>query len=72
MSDMKEKGYGKYDILLFDGVCNLCNSSLNFIIRHDKKNQFKFAALQSDIGKKLVDEYFSNLARFEQDEAYQA
>ena len=36
----------EYKIILFDGVCNLCNSSVNFVIRHDKKNLFKFAALQ--------------------------
>ena len=52
-----DKLNSKYDIILFDGVCNLCNSSVNFVIRHDKKNQFKFAALQSDIGEKLGEEY---------------
>ena len=41
-------------IILFDGVCNLCNTSVNFVIEHDKKNIFKFAALQSDMGKKLA------------------
>jgi predicted DCC family thiol-disulfide oxidoreductase YuxK len=40
-------------IVLFDGVCNFCNSSVNFIIRHDKKKRYKFAALQSDIGRVL-------------------
>ena len=47
----------EYDIILFDGICNLCNSSVNFIIRHDKGNRFKFAALQSDIGNELVKKY---------------
>lgn len=37
-----------YAIVLFDGICNLCNSSVNFIIDRDKHNRFKFAALQSD------------------------
>ena len=41
-------------IILFDGVCNLCNSSVNFIIDRDKKNIFKFAALQSETGQKLL------------------
>ncbi len=41
-------------ILLFDGVCNLCNSSVQFIIRHDPKGIFRFAALQSDVGKQLL------------------
>jgi predicted DCC family thiol-disulfide oxidoreductase YuxK len=44
------------DILLFDGVCNLCNSSVNFIIDHDPKGRFKFAALQSEFGQKKLEE----------------
>ena len=41
-------------ILLFDGVCNLCNASINFIIDHDLKKQFKFAALQSEFGQEQL------------------
>jgi len=41
-------------IILFDGVCNLCNSSVNFIIKHDKKSQFLFASLQSDAAKEIL------------------
>ena len=41
-------------IILFDGVCNLCNSSVNFIIKHDKKEQFIFASLQSDAAKEIL------------------
>lgn len=41
-------------IILFDGICNLCNSSVQFVIRHDKKKQFKFASLQSDMGQQLI------------------
>ena len=44
-------------IILFDGVCNFCNGSVNFIIERDKKSYFKFAPLQSEIGQKLLDEY---------------
>jgi len=43
-------------IILFDGVCNLCNNAINFIIEHDKKDVFRFASLQSEIGKKLISE----------------
>jgi predicted DCC family thiol-disulfide oxidoreductase YuxK len=39
------------DILLFDGVCNLCNGAVRFIIKRDKKGKFKFASLQSDAGR---------------------
>ena len=41
-------------IILFDGVCNLCNSAVNFVIKRDKKSIFKFATLQSDEGRKLL------------------
>lgn len=43
-------------IVLFDGVCNLCNNAIQRIIKHDKKDVFRFASLQSDLGKKLVSE----------------
>jgi len=43
-------------IILFDGVCNLCNSTIQFIIKHDKKRQFRFTSLQSDLGKQLLKE----------------
>ncbi|WP_347374714.1 thiol-disulfide oxidoreductase DCC family protein [Aequorivita sp. Q41] len=46
-----------YKIILFDGVCNLCNSSVNFVIKHDPKNHFKFAALQSEIGQALLSKF---------------
>lgn len=45
-------------VILFDGVCNFCNGFVSFIIRHDKRSRFKFAALQSGYGRKLI-EYFS-------------
>jgi len=41
-------------IILFDGVCNLCNNSVNFIIKRDKQNYFLFASLQSDAAKKIL------------------
>lgn len=44
-------------IILFDGVCNFCNRSINFIIRQDKKKQFRFAPLQSEAGKKLLEKH---------------
>ena len=44
-------------IILFDGVCNFCNAGVNFIIRQDKKNIFRFAALQSKAGQELADKY---------------
>ncbi|HLU51657.1 MAG TPA: thiol-disulfide oxidoreductase DCC family protein [Flavobacteriaceae bacterium] len=44
-------------IILFDGVCNLCNNTVTFILKRDKKDLFRFAALQSDVGEKLTQEY---------------
>ena len=41
-------------IILFDGVCNLCDSLLQFVIRHDKKDVFRFVALQSPLGQEIV------------------
>jgi len=44
-------------IILFDGVCNFCNSSVNFIIKRDKKNLFRFASLQSDAGQNYLSKF---------------
>ncbi len=41
-------------IILFDGLCNLCNGSVNFIIKRNKLGIFKFASLQSEIGQSLL------------------
>lgn len=41
-------------IVLFDGVCNLCNTAVQFIIKHDKKDRFRFVALQSDLGQEIT------------------
>lgn len=41
-------------IILFDGVCNLCNGFVQFIINRDKQDVFRFASLQSETGKQLL------------------
>jgi predicted DCC family thiol-disulfide oxidoreductase YuxK len=41
-------------VILFDGICNLCNSSVRFILERDTKEQFLFSSLQSDASKKLL------------------
>ncbi|WP_200976746.1 thiol-disulfide oxidoreductase DCC family protein [Echinicola sp. 20G] len=43
-----------FDIVLFDGVCNLCNQAVDFIIQRDRKNSFKLASLQDDLSKELL------------------
>jgi predicted DCC family thiol-disulfide oxidoreductase YuxK len=44
-------------IVLFDGECNLCNSSVQFIIKRDKKAIFKFASLQSPMGSQYLNKF---------------
>jgi predicted DCC family thiol-disulfide oxidoreductase YuxK len=44
-------------VVLFDGVCNFCNSSVQFIIKHDSTNSLKFASLQSNFGQDLISKY---------------
>ncbi|ARV08563.1 thiol-disulfide oxidoreductase [Winogradskyella sp. PC-19] len=44
-------------LILFDGVCNLCNSSVLYVIKRDKENQFLFAPLQSKIGETIINEF---------------
>jgi predicted DCC family thiol-disulfide oxidoreductase YuxK len=57
--NLKNKG-----IVLFDGYCNLCSGSVNFIIKRNKKDYFRFASLQSEIGQ----EY--NINRIKKNESY--
>ncbi len=52
-------------VVLFDGVCNLCNSSVNFIIKHDKNSQFLFASLQSDAAKEILLQFPSKITNFD-------
>ncbi|MGM0875530.1 MAG: thiol-disulfide oxidoreductase DCC family protein [Bacillota bacterium] len=44
-------------ILLFDGVCHFCNHTVQFVIRHDKREKFRFAALQSSRGQELLKKF---------------
>lgn len=41
-------------IILFDGVCNLCDSTVQFLIKNDKKDVFRFTAIQSEVGQKII------------------
>lgn len=44
-------------IIFFDGVCNLCNASVDFIIRHDKKDNFLLGALQDQVSKEILSQF---------------
>jgi predicted DCC family thiol-disulfide oxidoreductase YuxK len=46
----------RHGIVLYDGVCGLCDRSVRFIIKHDGAGYFRFAALQLDVGKQLMAE----------------
>jgi predicted DCC family thiol-disulfide oxidoreductase YuxK len=41
-------------VILFDGVCNLCNGSVQFVIKRDKKRRFRYATLQGEVAQKLL------------------
>lgn len=47
----------QHKIILFDGVCNLCNSSVIFVVQHEPEPVFKFASIQSETGKSLLTRY---------------
>ncbi|MFK3939867.1 thiol-disulfide oxidoreductase DCC family protein [Alkalihalobacillus sp. NPDC078783] len=62
-------------IILFDGVCNLCNKGVDFIIKRDKHNYFYFASIQSEIGQTLmkkysIGRYVDSMILIEDDRAY--
>ncbi|MGG1554410.1 thiol-disulfide oxidoreductase DCC family protein [Paenibacillus ferrarius] len=44
-------------IILFDGLCNFCSGAVQFILRRDPRGRFRFASLQSDIGRRLLEEH---------------
>lgn len=62
-------------VVLFDGVCNVCNAAVNFIIDRDREGKFQFASLQSDAGRRLcrahgLPEEFDTIALIDGGEAY--
>jgi len=52
-------------IVLFDGVCNFCNGSVNLILKSDRKRVFRFAAMQSRAGQEILSKYGLPLADFD-------
>jgi predicted DCC family thiol-disulfide oxidoreductase YuxK len=55
----------EHPVILFDGVCNFCNGAINFVLKHDRKGIFRFAALQSQAGQKLLKQYHLSTNDFE-------
>lgn len=52
-------------IILFDGVCNLCNQSVQFVIDRDTNDRFLFASLQSDFGQNILTKHELNTSNFD-------
>ncbi|HZG73527.1 MAG TPA: thiol-disulfide oxidoreductase DCC family protein [Chondromyces sp.] len=62
-------------IILFDGECNFCDSSVQFIIKRDPEGIFHFASLQSETGQKLLEQYkvpkdIDSMILIEEDKVY--
>lgn len=55
-----------HQIVFFDGICNFCNASINFIIDHDPEKLFKFIPLQSELAQNIL-EYFGENRKIQQD-----
>ncbi|WP_273852699.1 thiol-disulfide oxidoreductase DCC family protein [Guptibacillus spartinae] len=53
---MKSREDVHTNIILFDGICNLCNGLVKFMFKYDKKAVFSFASLQSEMAKDLLKE----------------
>jgi predicted DCC family thiol-disulfide oxidoreductase YuxK len=51
---MTEGDIVRQSVILFDGICNLCNASVIFVLRHERKPVFQFASSQSEAGRKLL------------------
>jgi predicted DCC family thiol-disulfide oxidoreductase YuxK len=51
-------------IILFDGVCNLCNGAVQFVIKRDKRNRFLFASLQSSFGQSQLEKFGLSVNEF--------
>jgi len=52
---MNNQQIGQQKIILFDGVCNLCNGSVIFILQREKEPVFQFSSIQSESGKELLE-----------------
>ncbi|AWA30647.1 thiol-disulfide oxidoreductase [Flavobacterium magnum] len=63
-------------IILFDGVCNLCNRMVRYVIAHDKRDVFRFVPLQSDLGREILTHigidgsHFDSVVLYEPGKAY--
>ena len=74
---MGTTGAVEHPVILFDGVCNLCNNSVLFVIKRDPKKKFRFASLQSEFGRnqmrnfRLDDSELNSVLLVKQDKLFQ-
>ena len=57
MSSQKGPDDRDHPVVLFDGVCNLCESTVRLIIRRDRRSRFRFASLQSDVARTMMEPF---------------
>lgn len=50
-------------LILFDGICNLCNTSINYVIKNDRDNIFMFAPLQGATGKLIIEKFHIDITQ---------
>lgn len=68
----------QHPLVLFDGVCNFCNASVNFMISQDKNARLRFLPMQSKLGKQLLEKYelpisdFNSFILIDKGKAYQS
>jgi predicted DCC family thiol-disulfide oxidoreductase YuxK len=55
----------QHPVILFDGICNLCNNAVQFVIKRDKKSLFRFSSLQSSFGQNLLNQHNLHHAGFD-------
>lgn len=66
-----------HQVILFDGVCNLCNSVVQFLIKRDKTDTFRFASLQSEAGQQILGQHqlptqnFNSFVLYKNNKIYQ-
>jgi len=63
------------NLILFDGECNFCDHSVQFIIKHDKQALYRFASIQSNVGQEIIKKYhvptnIDSLILLEKDRCY--
>ncbi len=62
ISGISNEVENSFPIVLFDGVCNLCNASVDFIVKRERNDKLRFASLQSELGKHIVAKYSDGMA----------